>query len=282
MKKSVNRLARQVVFAAAVTLVGFASSTSSVQAQIAPDGAWDLVVSGSQRGLAQITFNPDFTLEGVEIITFKRTTGTSSDDDNPRGNSDETRGGTTIVSGSTTNFYGMGALTGSWTFDNSQRVIGFFSLTDGTNTVSAVSFTALVRTNLTSRKITLNGVSNGKSITYKGIPLNALPDISGEYYGQGKVGGSPFNEVLTFAPSGDPNTYDVTGAGPAYEYAGFVMVSAQKQMAFVSLLDYGNDTTRLRSVTGSYNPTKAIASMTGLIETGDSVTNTNVKLVKQP
>lgn len=276
MKKLTITTARKWMATAALVLVGMGGETL-VQAQITPDGTWDFVISGSQRGLAQITFRPDFTLEGVEIITFKQSSGTVEDD--PRGNGSRGDVGTgTSASGSSTNFYGMGSLTGSWTFDNRQKVIGFISLMDGTNTAGGISFTAVVKTN----RITLKGVSNGKSITYKGVPLNALPDISGEYYAQGKSAGAPFNEVLTLAPSGDPNTYEATGAGPAYEYIGLVMVSAQKQMAFVSLIDYGNDNVRLRSVAGSYNPTKIIASMSGVIETSTSVSNATVKLVKQP
>jgi hypothetical protein len=59
------------------------------------------------------------------------------------------------------------------------------------------------------------------------------------------------------------------------------MVSAKKKMAFVSLLDDGSST-RLRSVVGAHNSTKGIGALMGLIESGDSVTNVNVKLVKQP
>jgi hypothetical protein len=265
---------------AATLLVSLGSSPLTLQAQVIPDGSWDVVLSGSQRGLAQITFYPDFTLDGVEAITFKRKSASSSSSNNSRGGDNDSRGDTggTVSTASSTNYYGMASLTGSWTYDNRQRIIGFISEVDGTNVVNGISFRAVVRAD----RITINGVGNGARTTYRGVRLNALPDISGDYYGQGKSGGNSFNEVLTLVPNGDPNTYDATGVGPAYDYIGIVMVSAKKQMAFVSLLDDGAGNTRLRSVTGSHNLSKGIAKLTGLIENGDSVTNANVKLVKQP
>src|SRR5215813_6120335 len=44
-------------------------AATGAHAQNDPSGTWDFVVSGSQQGVAFLTFNKDFTLSGFEVIT---------------------------------------------------------------------------------------------------------------------------------------------------------------------------------------------------------------------
>ena len=137
---------RAAAFSAACLLLG--SIAPIAQAQPAsPVQVWDIVVSGTQRGLAQITFSSDFTLSGVEIITG--TIHDSSTDTNPRG---------PFFSGSrlpfpentnstpVTNFYGRAYLSGRWTYDSAGRTIGVMSESGGPDSLTnGISFKAVVR-----------------------------------------------------------------------------------------------------------------------------------------
>src|SRR5258708_5132612 len=78
----------------------------AAQAQPAsPEGIWDFRISGSQRGVAFVTFNKDNTLNGWEIVTHRpHSTGSS----NPRG------GTNSAPSTSTDSFFGYTPLSGNW------------------------------------------------------------------------------------------------------------------------------------------------------------------------
>src|SRR5262245_54787028 len=90
-------------FAVASLLLG--STTVRAQpASFSPEGTWDLVFSGSQKGLAVITFNSDNTLTGYEIVRPAPKKGSSTDVD-PRHPGIEDPGRTAVTttpSGSTT------------------------------------------------------------------------------------------------------------------------------------------------------------------------------------
>jgi hypothetical protein len=255
-----------------------------------PEGSWDFVLSGNQQGVAQITFLPDHTLTGTEIITVRPSSNsTNGVSDDPRGGfGGESRkpadgGGS---SSAVTNFYGMASLAGTWTFDSAFRVIGVIIESGGSMT-NGISFRANVRPNM---RMTMIGTRNGRRITYTGVPLITLPDFSGEYYGQGKVAGQPFTELLTLVPAGglsNPallpagfiNGYDITGIGPAYSTIGAVIISARNRMALVTLSDE-NTNGVLRSVTGSFRLTKEIGSLKGIMENGDGEKNVSLRVRK--
>jgi hypothetical protein len=274
------------VFAVVIIL---SSSLSLSQGQNSPDGTWDFVLSGSQRGVAQITFLPDHTLSGTEIITAKRSgDSTNALSDNPRGGfggGTRTPIGGGEASSDTTNFYGKADLVGTWTFDSALRVIGVIAESGGSMT-NGISFKANVRPN----RIMMTGLRNGRRITYSGVPVTSLPDFSGEYYGQGKLAGQPFTELFTIVPAGglgNPellppgfmNGYDIVGLGPAYSTVGAVIISAQNQMALVTL---SNENTNgvLRSVAGPFRLTRSTGSLKGISENGDGESNVSLKVTK--
>jgi hypothetical protein len=270
----------------AALVVGFVSSALRVQAQTSPGGTWDLVLSGNQLGVAQITFDDDnFTLVGNEIITVKHRSSSSSGNDNPRGGPDDASRGDTD-SGSSTNLgnnvYGSVGLSGYWTYDSRGRVIGVIVEDGGTNGfTNGISFRAVVKRRSASTNMTMTAVRDGRSITYSGVPLQTLPDISGDYYGTGKKAGLPFTELFTLAPFSLPNTYQVSGIGPNYDYTGYAMLSAKKKLAFVSFI--GDPTNSLlRSVFGPYTPSKGTASLKGVMEKGAGEENVSLNISQQP
>jgi len=281
---------RITAFVAALVLC---NAAPSARGQNSPEGTWDFVLSGNQRGVAQITFLPDHTLTGAEIITVKQSSNrTNSVNDDPRGGfggesrTPSTGGGS---SSSVTNFYGKANLAGSWTFDAARRVIGVITESGGANSITnGISFKASVRPNT---RMTMTGIRKGRRISYTGVPLIALPDFSGEYYGQGKAAGRAFTELFTLVPAGglgNPdllppgfvNGYDITGLGAAYSTFGAVIISARNQMALVTL---SNENTNgvLRSVAGSFRLSKGTGSLKGVVENGDGGENVSLRVTKQ-
>jgi hypothetical protein len=274
----------------AVALI-LCSPLAITQAQNSPDtvGTWDFVLSGSQRGVAQITFLDDHTLTGTEIITVKSSNeSTNALSDNPRGDFDGESRTSTGGGGSSstiTNFYGKADLFGTWTFDSAFRVIGVIAESGGSVT-NGISFRANVR----ATRMTMTGMRNGRRITYSGVPLNPLADLSGDYYGQGKLAGQPFTELFTVVPAGalgNPdllpagfvNGYDIIGVGPAYATVGAMIISGRNQMALVTLSS-GNTTGVLRSVAGPFRLTRGTGSLKGVSENGDGESNVSLKVTK--
>lgn len=151
-----------------------------------PTGAWDVVVGGDEQGTAYLEFSSDFRLRGTEIITHM----------DPEA----------LISGTDSTapklfYYGRFPIEGSWGFDNTGRVIGFFKQGGDKNYNTAsrgVSFTAVVTPGV---KLTLTAVHGGPNpddmlppfspplkCVYVGIPL-AKPKISinGSWQGIGAV-----------------------------------------------------------------------------------------------
>ena len=159
----------------------------------------------------------------------------------------------------------------------------------GGSMTNGISFKANVRPNT---RMTMTGIRNGRRITYIGVPLAVLPDFSGEYYGEGKVAGRSFTELLTLMPAGglgNPellppgfiNGYDITGVGPAYSTFGAVIISGRNQMALVTLSDE-NTNGVLRSVVGSFRLSRGTGSLRGVMENGNGENNVSLKVHPWP
>jgi hypothetical protein len=265
---------------AAALLGGFAPLG---MAQPSPVGPWDLVLSGVQRGTAQITFSNNFTLGGFEIITVPprhRDSVEDLDPRNPTGDGERTppisNGDTTIV-----HWYGAASLQGSWTWDAKGNVIGVLN-EFGPAVTNGINFKAVVRPGV---RITINATREGRAFTYKGIPLVAQASLAGNYYATGGREKIPFTEILTFTPGTDLNSYDVVGTGPAYTFTGTALVSGTKHIALYTLSD---ETTNLvlRSVSGpfKFSATTGSGDLKGISEDpagGDTALNVKLKLRRQ-
>lgn len=283
MKITAKAISQQFATLSAVALLG-GGLLPLAQAQTSPVGSWDLVLSGAQLGLAQITFAGDFSLSGTEIITSRITSRPSVTIDVGRGG-DSQRGDVDITTTNTpttttiTNFYGRAQLTGNWTYDAAGHVIGVMTESGGANSITnGVSFRAVVRA---GSRITMVGSRRGRTIHYKGVPLTTLADFSANFYDSGHHKGGSFVELFTLTPDSDPNSYDVVGVGPAYAFTGSAMVSAQKRFAFVTLSDQTTNGV-LRSVTGPMSLTTGRATLSGLVENGDGgENNVSLRVFKQ-
>src|SRR5262245_40931521 len=122
MKTMASLKLKCATFAAAAFLAGL---VGSAQAQNTPVGTpWDIVLSGPQGGLMQLTFVADFTLNGFEIITEKPKTTHQPDDGDVRTPGGDGRGFDDNGSSATIHYYGGANIEGTWTYDTRGRVIG--------------------------------------------------------------------------------------------------------------------------------------------------------------
>lgn len=246
-----------------------AAAATPLLAQQSPVGSWDVVLRGDQKGVAQLTFNPDYTITGTEVITIKPAP--ASDDDNPRGT---VNGGirvngtpTSTNSVATTNFFGASPITGIWQTNLSGLIIGILSEGDSSGT-NGISF----RGKRSGSRLNLVGHHEKRTINYRGVPLTTLADISGNFYATGKKEGESYIELFNLTADDDtPNRYIVTGQGPSYDFVGIALLSGQNQLAIASLQSIGTNGV-LSAVSGGYNFSKRRGSLTGVDENHDRVT----------
>lgn len=171
-------------------------------AQGPPVGQWDCVLSGHERGVAHLFFNPDGTLGGRAVFTYVgKTTGVFTN-----------RG---VVY---TNIFGGARLEGNWSYASptaTNRIVGYINLLSsqaGSTAfiTNAVSFSGTAR----ASKLTLLGRGYPGQVTFVGIPLQNTNDLRGNYYGTGQKQGAPgpFTEVfnLTSAPEVEVITNSVS------------------------------------------------------------------------
>ena len=252
-----------------------------------PVGDWDFVLSGKQRGVAFISFNPDSTITGGQIIVPVKPPIPKTPTVDPR-NPDgiTTRPGDTATtpttSGSSTttsNVIGATSIGGFWTYDSSGRVIGNLSqiyqdldstttvTTNGTNTVivlvmktNGIAFRAVVTTGV---RMTLNAYTRYGTVTYRGVPTMDLTDLDGDYTAETRQDGLLAFEIFTLEQ--DPsklNAYNITnGLGGSYNFSGAALFSRQKQMAIYTISN--EEKPKLSTYVGSFNPTTRRGSLNG-------------------
>ena len=271
---------------AALAVAGLLLGSSATRAQVPPTpvGDWDLVFSGSQKGLAVLTFNVNNTLTGFEIVRPSPRKGSSTDVDprHPGGEPGRTVVTTTPGSGSTvpkviTNLLGSAPISGIWYHDAAGKTIGLLNeivetvepvemyMTNvvgseviiSTNVVltvtsetNGISFRAVV---VPGSRITVYTYSPNGNNVLRGTPASILPGLlTGDFYAFGKRDALNFIEFLNFLP--DPllaSRYDIGGNGPAYSFTGRALVSNRKQIAVATLSLDG--TSVLSVYTGPFN-----------------------------
>jgi hypothetical protein len=292
---------------AGLLILGCLGISNVSQAQFySPEGTWDFVVLGAERGVAYITFEDDFTLSGYEVLTPAARKSTQVN---------ETRGGdsigryTTESSGPTittkTNLLGFAMINGFWTYDTKGHVIGIYTegneveicttnqlivTTFETNIVDGVSVvTTSQSTNFVTDCVT-EGVTNGISFTgvvrpgkrmvikstsaigrytLRGVPAAEVPDFSGWHWAMARSGGPQFTEFLRASPSQEfANVFDIVGLGAGYELGGWAIVSSHRQVGLVA----NGSSAGLTSVVGPYSFRKEKGTLKGSDLHGNRIT----------
>lgn len=259
-----HKLVRRFLAVPAVAGVLAGAWSTSALAQNSPVGTWDIVLSGGQHGVAQVTFLNDFTLTGTEIYNYRIHNPVTASDADARNGGDSGRSPTPTVSG-LTNVFGGADLGGTWTYDTHGRVVGQF-VEVSRNDTNGVSFRAVVKP---GARITMSGTHypSGRKVSFRGIPLAPLADFSGTYFATGRRNGVPIAETYTFAPGPDVNSYLVAGIGPGYGLVNtnVAYISGLKYMAFYSQTTEATNGL-VRTVSGTFSLTKKRGTLTGASE----------------
>ena len=147
-------------------------------------------------------------------------------------------------------------------------------------TTNAISFFAKVSP---GRQMVLKASTSYGKAVYTGIPLQTLPDISGNWSDVRYQGGQQFAEQFTLAPFDFPNVYMGTGSGPGYTYRMGAMLSARKRIGFVfATVQDGQTDGTLSATLGpvSIRPTAIHANTTGVQESSADVVKVKASLAK--
>lgn len=278
---------------AAVAVAGLLLGSPATRAQTAPPspvGDWDLVFSGSQKGLAVLTFNSDNTLTGHEIVrpTPRKGSSTEIDSRHPGGEPGRTAVTTSSSSKVITNLLGSAPFTGIWYHDAAGKTIGLLNeivqsvtpvesyvtnIVGGEVIISTnVVLTVTSETNgISFRAVVVPGVRitiytyspNGNNIL-RGGPVNPMQaNQSGDFYAVGKRAGLNFIEFLNLQQDSlFPTRYDIAGIGPGYSFTGRALVSRSKQIAVVTLSLEGSSV--LSVYTGPFNLVSRKGKLSGV------------------
>lgn len=260
------------ILTAALVLLG---RLEICQGQNSPAGTWDCVFNGShQTGIAILSFTNETeiggTFGGYMIETIVPLSSTSSDG-RTRGDGGRGSGSDSSNTNSVEKLFGFGPISGPWHFDAKGRIIGSFIQITGDETVVPVSFIGRVNP---GKRLTFVASTTIGTISFKGVPYAALPDISGTWAGVKKQNGVSYNETFTLTPSGFfENIYQTgDGTGPGYDFTGYAVVSSQKRMGFAfAELPLGSTNEVLRATVGKVSTKNALTAKTiGTTESSDT------------
>jgi hypothetical protein len=159
------------------------------------------------------------------------------------------------------------------TYNN--QVVSYTNVIVCSALTNSVSFVGRVTPN---KSIMLKCSSPFGNSTYKGVPSQTLPDVSGNWSGVEVQSGVSYVEFLTLTnyPGLFPNIYFVQLQGPGYSYMGYAMLSTQKKMSFSLNRVPDSPTTPptvVRAVTGPFNGKKIQANTKGWDQPSGPFTN---------
>ncbi len=210
-----RRIRRNIALA---VLSGLLPTAHAALAQTSPVGSWDIVLGGRyQRGLAQINFQPDGTINGVAVFTIQ-------------GNHLSHTNGSYVYR----HILGSALAQGEWAQNGPNRITGYLNLIGTGATTGETNGFSLSGVAQPTR---LNLLAHGPAgkVSLRGLPLigtnfSNLPGTN--YVGRAQLRRVPFPLIEIFTPTEvAPNHYAIAGGGPGYEFQGTLLVSRQRQAA---------------------------------------------------
>lgn len=264
-KDPLRRLAATTV---AVLLGGFALNATADS----PVGDWDLYFSGGQKGVAQLTFNPDYTITGIEL--HHSGTLPKAPDENLRGGAtipNNPRSGTPEDAGPNTFHCGSSLVSGVWGYGLNGKLVGSMILTSA-NITNGWSFTGVAKgVSGNNPKITLSvtRADSGLKSVMHGVLRGPIPDITGNYSQAGsmrnRINGysQGFAQVISLS-SPSQNMYNVFEAGPGYEGGGFAILTRNKYLGiYTEHVNPANGATNIIVLSGKFNTNTLRGNLTG-------------------
>jgi len=226
-----------------------------------PTGDWEFYFAGEQKGVAQVTFEADFTITGIHIHLPGHP---AKPEVNPRGGTfdpEDPRGSNSSSTNATVLYYGGAVIEGGWGYDFKGRPVGAMTLRSS-NRTNGMSFSGTVASS--GQRMTFRATREGQRSMYHGVRRAVLPDISARYFMSGKRGKEFFSEVLELTPSGFPNMYDLTKQGPGYSGDGFAILTGNKRLGiYTEHFKPGTTNVVITAHSGKFNTNKLSGALIG-------------------
>jgi len=294
---------RAAVGVSLVLLATLASHSWAAPLSPSPVGNWDCISSGGgQNGITFLKFTTNtadvpgtYTLSGEEL--FASTYKSPAPFLVGRGSSGG-RGGVetnTVASGTTNNFivHGFFPVDGVWGYDVKGNIIGYlyfvgYVVGTGEPKTNAVSFNGKVSGKAPNQRLSLVSSTSFGKVTYTGMTMipvtNASGYFNGPWYGIKKQNNQFFQEFFTLSNDDPdfPNTYTISGGGPAYTSAGTCMISRQNKIAFDVSETTSGTNSLFRSSIGSFNKRNESANTSGSIYPYGAGNNIQFNAVRYP
>ena len=224
------------VFTMCLAGLGFLFAGNVVYGQTSPVGAWDLVLTGNQRGVINLTFSENGRLEGIGVLTLSTVKSNAS---------------------GITNLFGSVVILGEWLFEHTNKISGFMNLITevSTNfTTNGFSFRGTAK----PARLNLKAFGFPGQINFRGVPLveTNLVDLDDatSFLGKAKAKGSPFPRLEIFQLTGVmPNFYEVEGGGPGYTFIGHLLLSSQRVAALSQYRGTSSVVPAVATYVGSFN-----------------------------
>jgi hypothetical protein len=243
-------------------LTGFLGAESA-RAQ-SPVGSWDIVIGGRyQRGAAQVSFNPDGTIEGTAVFTIN---------------------GSRLVHTNSgfvyRHIFGSAEVEGGWVRDGGNRITGYLNLIGADEEDEPVMSGFSLRG--TARETRLNLVAHGAAgrLLLRGVPPGTnVVELDGvTHVAEARIRGVPFSLVELFIPSTlEPNLHTIAGNGPGYSFEGTLIISRQRYAAISQDRGAGAPGPRIAAYAGPYNSNRRRGTLRG-----SNGSNTNIRYRFEP
>jgi sugar lactone lactonase YvrE len=209
---------------------------SPTQALHSPLGTWEVIISGRNHGVAFLTLDSSSNINGYGI---------------------------------TLESFDVFIISGTWSLDEKNRVIGTY-----TETIGGQPFTgSFVGRATTGKRLVAKAVAPNGTFTLNGIPATTTPNISGDWTANVTQRGIIIPESFTLSPiNGAPGLFVFTGYASTPNGAflmGAVTITSKGRAAVVVDSDNADGTSTLSSLIGRFNLTKQTGTLNGVTLSGD-------------
>jgi hypothetical protein len=188
----------------AVTVVVWADGSNS------PVGTWQTGILGTDRGVANLTFDDQAGVSGYGI---------------------------------TRDSLAPFTIGGTWDFDDKGDIVTAFTMFKTNGSVAVSAHMRLHGQN----KLRGDGHSTGGHLVFLGAPADNVIDLSGGWFGQVKIRGTKMLDMFTVSASTNmPAWFDFSGDGLSnggtFTVTGSLVITSDRRAAAYTLTDFGTGT----------------------------------------
>ena len=213
-------------------------SASAAAAPASPVGTWEVALSGADQGTAYVTFEDDNDFTGY---------------------------------GLTRESLGLFTLSGTWSIDESGKLVGSY-----TETMNGGTVTGTLTAKVTAKKITGSIAATNGSFTFKAKPGGTPPNLAGSWTGIASVGKQRLPELYQITPSELPHVYQIEGTGISplsgqYSILGTILAGANGKVELVAFSLDAWGSPGFSTFRGTVNPSRKQNNLKGKHSSGAAI-----------